>query len=125
MSDGNVWVIDTRTNTFLYSAKILDGPIQRLESTNARIVAEGREDVNIHFWPMEKTLGDFKYDSSDPQYFFSGGDKTLSLDGYPSASFYDCAANQAIFLSNNGSFWLFSLFEMGTVKLKSCHTPQH
>jgi len=62
-------------------------------------------------------------DSSDPEYYFSGGAKTLSLDGYPSASFYDPAANQAIFLSTNGSFWLFSLFEMGTVKLKSCHSP--
>lgn len=54
MSDGNVWVIDTRSNSFLYSAKILDCAIQRLESTNDRIVAEGKEDVNIHFWPMEK-----------------------------------------------------------------------
>jgi hypothetical protein len=125
MSDGNVWVIDTRTNSYLYSAKILDCEISRLYSTNARIVAEGKTDVNIHFWPMEKSLGDYKYDSSDPQYFFSGGDKTLQLDGYPSASFYDDVANQCIFLSTNGSFWLFSLFEMGTVKLKSCHTPQY
>lgn len=101
------------------------GEISRLISTNVRIVAEGKNDTNIHFWPMEKIIGEVKLDSSNPEEFFKGSDKTLKLDGYPSASFYDDVANQAIFLSTSGSFWLFSLFDMGTVKLKSCHDPSH
>lgn len=91
-SDGNVWIVDTRVNSFIYQAKILECSVHRLYSTVARICAEGTEDTKVHFWELVKKLGDFVYDASDPNYFFSGGEDTLTLDGYPSASYYDKSA---------------------------------
>jgi hypothetical protein len=59
LTDGNVWIVDTRTNTFVYQAKILDGPISKLYSTVARICAEGSEDTKVYCWELVKKLGDF------------------------------------------------------------------
>jgi len=72
---------------------------------------------------LKKTIGDFDYDASDPEYFFSGPAKQLSLDGFPSASSYDETAAEAIVISTNGSFWLVNFIEELTVKIKSCHDP--
>ena len=47
------------------------------------------------------------------------------VDGFPSASFYDATASEAIVISTNGSFWLINFIEELTVKLKSCHDPTH
>ena len=49
----------------------------------------------------------------------------MALDGYPSASEYDETAAEAIFVSTNGTFWLFNFLEGLTIKLKSCHDPSH
>jgi hypothetical protein len=46
------------------------------------------------------------------------------LDGVPSASFYNKLADNAFYLSQNGSFWYVSFTELAAVKLKSSHTPQ-
>jgi hypothetical protein len=123
LSDGTVWVLDTRTNYFLYQAKILDSRISKITCTTARIVVEGADDTKVHSWELKKVINDFEYDASDPNYFFSGNDVTLTLDGFPSASHYDDTARQVIFLSTNGSFWLFDFLDKATVKLKSCHIP--
>jgi len=40
-NDGCVWVVDTETNQFYYSTKILDCPVKRVFSTQHRIVVEG------------------------------------------------------------------------------------
>jgi len=80
-------------------------------------------DNKIHWWELNKTIQEFNYDASHPDYFFSVPDKTVVLDGNPSASFYDKSAEQAFFLSHNGSFWYVSLQEVAAVKLKSSHTP--
>ena len=74
---------------------------------------------------MKKTIGDFDYDASDPEYFFAGTEARMQLDGFPSASFYDETASEGIFISTNGSFWLVNFIEQLTVKLKSCHVPTH
>ena len=45
LSDGNVWVLDTRSNYFLNSTKLLDCPISKLTSSVARIIVEGISDA--------------------------------------------------------------------------------
>jgi hypothetical protein len=103
----------------------LNGAIKSITSARSRIVVEGKEDTFVHCWELKKTIGDFDYDASDPEYFFSGPEKKLQLDGFPSASSYDGIASEAIFISSNGSFWLVNFSEQLTVKLKSCHDPCH
>ena len=49
----------------------------------------------------------------------------MALDGFPSASVYDETAAEAIYVSTNGTFWLFNFLEGLTIKLKSCHSPEH
>ena len=74
---------------------------------------------------LKKTVDDFDYDAADPEYFFAGKEKVLTLDGYPSASALDLTAAEGIYISTNGSFWLVNFIEALTVKLKSCHSPAH
>ena len=125
LSDGCVWVLDTRSNYFLNSTKLLECPILKLTSTVARIVVEGLGDTRIRSWELKKTIADIDYDASDPNYFFAGQEQVLALDGYPSASEYDETAAEAIFVSTNGTFWLFNFLEGLTIKLKSCHDPEN
>lgn len=125
LSDGNVWVLDTRSNYFLNQTKILDCPVSKLISSVARIVVEGKSDTRVHSWELKKTIADIDYDASDPKYFFAGPEQVLALDGYPSASEYDSTAAEAIFVSTNGTFWLFNFLEGLTIKLKSCHSPDY
>lgn len=79
----------------------------------------------MHSWELKKTIGDIDYDAADPTYFFAGKAQILNLDGYPSASCYDETAAEAIYISTNGTFWLFNFLEGLTIKLKSCHSPEH
>lgn len=125
LSTGHVWVLDTRSNSFLHSAKVIDGAIHRIISSVSRIIVEGKSDTKIHSWELKKTIGDFDYDASDPDYFFAGKEKTITLDGYPSASYYDATAAEALFISTNNSIWLGNFIESMTVKLKSCHEPNN
>jgi len=125
LSSGHVWVLDTRSNSFLHSVKVLDGPVLKVVSSVSRIVIDGGSDTRVHCWELKKTIGDFDYDASDPDYFFAGKSKTLTLDGYPSASHYDGTAAEALFISTNNSIWIANFIEGITVKLKSCHEPLH
>ena len=93
LSDGNVWVIDTRSNYALYQTKVMDCEISKIVSSVSRIVIEGKSDTKIHSWELEKTIDDFDYDASDPKYFFHGKEQSLSIDGYPSATDYDDIAS--------------------------------
>ena len=72
LSTGHVWVVDTRSNYFLHSFKVLECGIFKLTSTVSRIIIEGSESTFIHCWDLKKTIGDFDYDASDAEYFFSG-----------------------------------------------------
>ena len=123
LSTGHIWVLDTRSNSFLHSAKVLDCAIHKMACSVSRIVVEGAEDTKIHSWELKKTIGDFDYTASDPVYFFAGPEKILTLDGFPSASHYDITAAEAFFISSNNSVWLANFIEGATVKLKSCHHP--
>jgi len=125
LSTGHVWVLDTRSNSFLHSVKVLDDSVNKIVSSVSRIVIEGKKDTKIHSWELKKTIGDFEYDASDPDYFFAGKEKTITLDGYPSASHYDGTAAEALFISSNNSIWLGNFIESITVKLKSCHDPSN
>jgi len=125
LSDGNVWVLDTRSNYFLYQTKLLECAVSKLISSVARIVVEGATDTKVRAWELKKTIADIEYDAADPNYFFSGQETVLHLDGFPSASEYDQTAAEAIFISTNGTFWLFNFLEGLTIKLKSCHSPEH
>ena len=125
LSTGHVWVLDTRSNYFLHSFKVLECGIFKMTSMVSRIIIEGSEDTKVHCWDLKKTIGDFDYDASDAEYLFSGKVRKLQIDGFPSASFYDSTAAEAIFISSNGSFWLVNFIEELTVKLKSCHDPNH
>ena len=125
LSDGHVWVLDTRSNYFLNKTKILDCPVTKLVSSVARIIIEGKSDTRIRSWELKKTIGDFDYDAADPNYFFAGKEQALALDGFPSASVYDETAAEGIFVSTNGTFWLCNFLEGVTIKLKSCHSPEH
>ena len=86
-------MIDTRANYALYSTKLMDCPIGKIVSSVSRIIVEGLENTKIHCWELKKTIDDFDYDASDPNYFFAGPEQTLSIDGYPSASDYDDIAS--------------------------------
>ena len=72
LSDGNVWVLDTRSNYFLNQTKILDCAVSKLVSSVARIVVEGVSDTRVRAWELKKTIADIDYDASDPNYFFAG-----------------------------------------------------
>lgn len=123
LSTGCVWVLDTRANSWLHSAKVLDVPVQKLVSSVSRIIVEGDGDTQLHSWELKKTIADFDYDASNPDYFFAGKEKLLTLDGFPSSSSYDVTAAEGIFVSSNNSFWLVNFIEGVTVKIKSCHAP--
>ena len=123
LSTGYIWVLDTKTNSFLHSVKVLDCAILKLTSTVSRIVVEGKNDPKIHSWELKKTIADFDYDARDPDYFFAGKEQLLTLDGAPSASVYDETAVEAIVISKNNSIWLVNILESVTVKIKSCHAP--
>ena len=123
LSTGHIWVLDTRSNSFLHSAKVLECQIHKIVSSVSRIVVEGKQDTKIHSWELKKTIGDFDYDASDPDYFFAGPEQTLTLDGYPSASHYDVTAAECFVISQNNSIWLVNFIEGITLKLKSCHEP--
>ena len=125
LSSGHIWVLDTRSNHFLYSSKVMDCSILKITSSIARIVVEGLTDTKLHCWELKKTIGDLDYDASDPNYFFADKELQLTLDGYPSASEFDLTAAEGIFISSNGTFWLCNFIEGLTVKLKSCHSPTH
>ena len=123
LSTGYIWVLDTRSNTWMHSVKVLECPVWKIVSSVSRIVVEGAADSKIHSWELKKTIGDFDYDASDPNYFFAGPERTVMLDGFPSASHYDLTAAEALFISSNNSIWLVNFIESITVKLKSCHEP--
>ena len=125
LTNGHIWVLDTRSNAFLYSQKVIDGPVLKITSSIARIIVEGARDTKLHCWELKKTVDDFDYDAADPEYFFAGKEKVLTLDGFPSASALDFTAAEGIYISTNGSFWLVNFIEALTVKLKSCHSPAH
>jgi hypothetical protein len=107
----------------MHSVKVLECPVWKIVSSVSRIVVEGATDSKIHSWELKKTIGDFDYDASDPNYFFAGPERTVMLDGFPSASHYDLTAAEALFISSNNSIWLVNFIESITVKLKSCHEP--
>lgn len=71
---GCVWVLDTRSNAFLHSVKILDCAVHKMISSIERIIIEGEEDTKLHSWELNKTVNDFDYDASNPDYFFAGKD---------------------------------------------------
>ena len=123
LSTGYIWVLDTRSNTWMHSVKVLECPVWKIVSSVSRIVVEGAADSKVHSWELKKTIGDFDYDASDPNYFFAGPERTVMLDGFPSASHYDLTAAEALFISSNNSIWLVNFIESITVKLKSCHEP--
>lgn len=76
-SSGHVWVLDTRSNYFINSTKLLDCPIYKMVSSVARIVIEGLNDTYLHSWELKKTIADFDYDASNPNYFFAGAETKL------------------------------------------------
>lgn len=102
---------------------MLDHPIRKLTSSVSRIVVEGLGDSKIHIWELKKTIADFDYDARDPDYFFAGKEKVLTIDGGPSGSFWDDTAAEAMIVSENNSIWLLNVLESVTVKIKSCHAP--
>lgn len=77
LSNGDIWVLDTKTNHFINSTKVLDCAIGKMVSSVARIVVEGLTDTSIRAWELKKTIADFDYDASDPGYFFAGPEKKL------------------------------------------------
>jgi hypothetical protein len=123
LSSGHIWLIDTRTNTFLYTTKVLDCPIHNILSTATRLIVEGKTDNQIYCWDLKKETVDHKYDALNPVYFFGQTRKSVKLDGYPSASSYDSTAAEALFISKNNSIWFVNFIECISVKLKSCHNP--
>lgn len=125
LSDGSVWVEDTRANFTVHTQKVLDCAILKMTSTVIRVVIQGTESTTIYAWDLNKTIADLDYDASDPNYFFAAKPTALLLDGYPSASDFNDTACEAIVATTNGSFWLCNFLEGLTVKLKSCHCPDY
>ena len=62
---------------------------------------------------------------SDPNSFFYSREEKLSLDGFPTATFYEESCNECMISASSGSIWFLSWIEHATIKIKSCHSPLH
>jgi hypothetical protein len=51
LSSGTICVVDSRCNQFLYTVKVIDGPIRSIFTSPTRIIVEGVNDSKIHSWP--------------------------------------------------------------------------
>lgn len=51
LSNGYVWVADSRCNQFLYNVRVIDGPIGQIFTSKSRIIIEGFKDQVLHCWP--------------------------------------------------------------------------
>jgi hypothetical protein len=61
----------------------------------------------------------------DPAFMFAEKEKTLSLDGFPSAVYSEptSCGNELMATSTAGTLWYASWTEMATIKIKACHSP--
>lgn len=50
LSNGYVWIIDSRCNQFISGVKALDGSIRRFHSAPTKILIEGNGDQVLHCW---------------------------------------------------------------------------
>ena len=121
LNNGWAWVSDSRCNQFMYNVKVIDGPIRQIFSSKSKIIIEGSGDQVVHCWPQ----GVSGIDSSDPQSFFCSKERTLTLDGFPQGTSYDEGCNEAMVSTSSGTIWFLSWTENATIKIKSCHSPQH
>jgi hypothetical protein len=78
LSSGTICVVDSRCNQFMYTVKVIDGPIRQIFTSPTRIIVEGVNDSKIHSWPQ----GQNGYDRGDPQSYFMDKEQTLTIDGY-------------------------------------------
>ena len=92
LSNGHVWVLDTKTNSFLLSVKLMDSAIHKMMTSMRRILVEAKQDTSIRCWYLKKVIDGIECDGGDPNKFFAGPSKKITLDGFPSASSYDESA---------------------------------
>jgi len=126
LKSGYIWVADTRVNQYLYNVKVLDrssGGVQKIYSSNARLIVETSNSQVIHCWDQSGKKGDVEYSPYNPFNLFMGEETTLSIDGTVRASSYDETGNQMIVLSSSGSIWYLHWLDNLTLRLKSCHNP--
>lgn len=75
LRSGYIWLTDTRVNQFLFKVKVLDdaaGGVQRIFSSFARIIVEGKNGAKVHSWDQSGRNGDKEYSKYNPHNFFIG-----------------------------------------------------
>lgn len=95
-SSGYVWLLDTRTNQYLFQVKVLDdssGAVQRIFSSHCRIIIEPAKDQYLYCWDQSGKNGDREYSAANPFNFFAGVESKLSIDGHFRATHYDGTGN--------------------------------
>lgn len=126
LKSGYVWLVDAKTNQFLFNVKVLDdsaGGVNRIFSSHARIVIEPQNSNVIHCWDQSGKNGDKEYSAYNPFNFFMGLETTLTLDGNIKSTFYNDTGHAFFALSTSGSIWYMSWIENCTIRLKYCHNP--
>lgn len=128
LKSGYIWMIDTRTNQFLFKVKVLNaesGGVQSIYSSLSRIIVEPLYEAKFYCWDQSGKNGTNEYDQYNPFNFFVGKESHLMIDGLIKSSYYDYTCNQVMALSNSGSIWYLNWIENATLRLKACHSPTH
>jgi WD40 repeat protein len=128
MLSGYIWMLDTRTNQYLFKVKALNdgcGGVQRIISTHSRIVVEPAAEAKLYCWDQSGKNGENEYNPANPFNFFAGVESHLTVDGLLRSTYYDGTANQVMALSTSGSIWYMNWIENATLRLKACHSPLH
>jgi hypothetical protein len=126
LKSGYVWVVDAKTNQFLFNVKVLDnadGGVNRIFSSHVRIIIEPVNSPVIHCWDQSGKNGDKEYSAFNPYNFFMGVESTLSIDGNFKSTHFNDTGNTFMALSTSGSIWYLSWIENCTLRLKYCHNP--
>ncbi len=50
-------------------------------------------------------------------------EEQLTIDGFPTAVYYDECGQECMLCTNAGTIWFATFFEKATIKIKSCHSP--
>jgi hypothetical protein len=66
LSTGHVWVLDSKTNSFILSVKLMDSAIHKMTTSMRRILVEAKQDTAIRCWYLKKVVDGIECDASNP-----------------------------------------------------------
>lgn len=96
LQSGYVWMLDTRTNQYLFKVKVLNdgsGGVQSIYSSHSRIIIEPFAEAKFYCWDQSGKNGDNEYSPHNPFNFFVGKETHLMIDGLIKSAYYDGTGN--------------------------------